>query len=70
MAVEGVYVILACSREMWAEFSSGTSLNKQCLRLIINDGRAVVEISLHTLFLCVEMSRVSVMGVVSFISLQ
>ena len=34
MAVErcvGCFVILACSRDVWEKFSSGTSLNKQCL---------------------------------------
>ena len=34
MAVErclGYFVILACSRDVWEKFSSGTSLNKQCL---------------------------------------
>ena len=65
MAADGVddfFVILPCSRE----FSSGTSLNKQSFQLIINDRRVIVEISLHTFFryLCVEMSRVSVVGVV------
>ena len=27
----GFFVILACSRDVWEKFSSGTSLNKQCL---------------------------------------
>ena len=34
MAVErcvGYFVILACSSDVWETFSSGTSLNKQCL---------------------------------------
>ena len=34
MAVErcvGYFVVLACSRDVWEKFSSGTSLNKQCL---------------------------------------
>ena len=34
MAVErcvGCFVILTCSRDVWEKFSSGTSLNKQCL---------------------------------------
>ena len=34
LAVErcvGCFVILACSRDVWEKFSSGTSLNKQCL---------------------------------------
>ena len=62
MAVErcvGYFVILACSRDVWEKFSSRTSLNKKCLSALINDGRAIVEISLHTfLGICVWKCRV------------
>ena len=69
MAVErcvGYFVILACSRDVWEKFSSGTN---NAFRLIVNDGRVKVEISLHT-FLGICVWKCSVVGVVSLVSLQ
>ena len=59
MAVErcvGYFVILACCMDVWKKFTSGTSFN--AFRLIVNDGRVEVEISLHTfLGICVWKCR-------------
>ena len=69
MAVERClryFVIRACSRDVWENFSLGTSLNKQCLSAYNKwqDGGSLNISSYIFRYLCVEMSRVSVVGVV------